>query len=145
MPRVRGRVLLERRASNAGAEVCLGLRCVATGADGTFALEGATAGATLAVRHPSYLMTTRTLPPAPPTELVLPPVTLVAGDLNQDGKVEVDDAAMIGQRLNVRHDPARPDPLWLAACDITDDGVIDIRDMVGVQYNLRKAAPSPWP
>ena len=144
MLQVSGRVVLERRASSAGAQVCAGAACATTAADGRFALA-AQPGSELRVRHPSYLAAWRTLPMTGTAPLVLPPVALLAGDLNQDGKVEVDDAAMVGQRFNLRFNPADPAPTWLEAVDITDDDVIDIRDMVGVQFNLQKRAPGPWP
>jgi hypothetical protein len=136
-------VILERRVSSAGAEVCAAGLCTTTTADGRFTLQ-TTPGARLFVRHPSYLTSERTLPGGT-TPVELPDVTLLAGDLNQDGLVDVDDAAIIGQRFNLRYNAANPPPLWLEAADITDDDVIDILDMVAVQFNLRKAAPSPWP
>ncbi|MEO8083595.1 MAG: hypothetical protein ABI780_07225 [Ardenticatenales bacterium] len=144
---VRGRVRLERRASSAGARVCLADACATSDADGAFQLAATDrrAGLSLVATHPSYLRSERPFDvPAEGATVDVPPVTLLSGDLNQDGKVEVDDAAMVGQRFDLRFDPARPGPPWLDACDITDDDLIDIRDMVGVQFNLLKTAPSPW-
>lgn len=144
---VRGRVRLERRASSAGARVCLAQTCATTDAEGAFRLAATDrrAGLSLVATHPSYLRSERPFDvPAEGATVDVPPVTLLSGDLNQDGKVEVDDAAMVGQRFDLRYDPAKPGPPWLDACDITDDDRIDIRDMVGVQFNLLKTAPSPW-
>ena len=145
---VRGRVRLERRGSNAGATVCVLASCATTDAAGAYQLTSTVrrAGLALVATHPSYLRSERPFEaPAEGATVDAPPLTLLSGDLNQDGKVEVDDATMVGQRFNLRYDPTRPGPPWLDACDITDDDVIDIRDMVGVQFNLLKTAPSPWP
>lgn len=53
---VSGRVLLERRASNAGTDVCLNGTCAVTPEDGSYTFYGVTPGPhNLTVRHMSYL------------------------------------------------------------------------------------------
>lgn len=145
---VRGRVTLERRPASDGARVCLAAACATTDAAGAFTLRATARGEGLALvaTHAGYLRAERPVtPPNLGATVDVPPVTLLAGDANEDGRIEVDDAAMIGQRFRLRYDAARPDPLWRAACDFTDDGVIDVLDLVAVQYNLLKTAPRPWP
>jgi hypothetical protein len=141
---VTGQVELERRPTSAGARVCSGGRCVTTVADGKFRLDNVPVGQPVAVTHPSYLRATRLLPASATGTVTWPKVKLLAGDLDKDDRVDIVDAVMIGQRFNLKLSTP-PDPRWLQACDITDDGSINILDMVGVQYNMLKVAPGPWP
>jgi hypothetical protein len=72
--------------------------------------------------------------------LVLPDVTLLGGDVNQDDHIDDADANLIGQAWNAT--PADAD--WRQAADITDDQVINVLDMVAVQFNFDAVAPGPW-
>ena len=58
-------------------------------------------------------------------------VTILGGDVNQDGNIDILDATIVGSAWNSTPSDAH----WNTRADITDDGVIDIRDMVAVQYN----------
>ncbi len=140
-----GQVELERRPTSAGARVCSSGRCVVTGADGAFKLDNVPVGQPVEVTHPSYLRTSRLLPANATGTVSWPKVKLLAGDFDKDDRVDIVDAAMIGQRFNLRDDVANPNPRFLAACDITDDDVINILDMTGVQFNMLQTAPIPWP
>lgn len=142
---VTGSVTLERRGGpaapdNAGARVCIGTACVTTDADGGFSLVDVRPG-TIEVQHPSYLGTEKAVAPTGEAVLPVPPVTLLGGDVDQDGLIHYEDGFRMNQSWNQEHDG----PRWLQRLDVTNDGVIDIFDMVAVQYNYASEAPGPWP
>ncbi len=144
---VEGRVILERRLSDAGAEVCAGQNCTMTDASGHFALQGLSLGQTIEARHPSYLRSQLVLATPPETAggtHVMTDTQLWAGDIVKDDHVYVQDAGAIGLRFNLDFEPADPNPLWHEAADITDDDRIDILDLVAVQFNFRRRGPSDW-
>jgi hypothetical protein len=72
--------------------------------------------------------------------LVLPDVTLLGGDVNQDDRIELADADALGLAWNSTPTDAR----WFEAGDITDDQAINILDMVAVQFNYFAVAPGAW-
>ncbi len=141
---VAGQVELERRASNAGAQVCAAGGCVNTDDAGGYTLADLRVGQELSVSHRSYLRSARTLtdpPETPGDTLTLPSVTLLGGDVDQNGHIFLNDGALVGMAMTV--DPVAEE--WYQIRDITDDGEVDIRDMVAVQYNWDARAPGPWP
>jgi hypothetical protein len=66
----------------------------------------------------------------------LPPTTLKAGDINQDGLIDIRDVTLVAANFN--------GPAAVIEADINGDGWIDIRDLsvVGSQFGL--AGPLPW-
>lgn len=140
---VAGQVELERRTSNAGAQVCVGANCATTDETGNYSLSDILLGQEVGVTHPSYLRTTRTLsdpPAAVGGTLSLPDLTLLGGDVDQNDRIFVNDGALVGMAMDT--DPV-PES-WYHVRDITDDGVVDILDMVAVQFNWDTRAPGPW-
>jgi parallel beta-helix repeat protein len=139
--RVSGRVILERRASSAGATVRVGALATTTDPSGAFGPSDIPPGThTIEARHPSYLRSWRSLSLVAGQTAVLPDVTLLAGDVNQDDHIELADADALGLAWNSTPADAR----WFQAGDITDDQAINILDMVAVQYNYFAVAPGPW-
>jgi len=137
---VRGSVLLERRASNAGTEACLDGRCVLTLEDGEYGFDSLSPGDhIIAARRMSYLRSQR-LVHLPVGLFDVVGVTLLGGDIDQDDRIDLRDGILIGQAW--RSTPM--DGEWDGRCDVTDDGVIDILDMVAVQFNWEQEAPGPW-
>jgi hypothetical protein len=135
-----GRVILERRPGNGGAIVCVEALCTRGAEDGTFVLPNVPPGRqTVAVSRESYLRTWREVQ-VPDGLLVLPDVTLLAGDVNGDDHIEQFDAMSLGFAWN----STPMDPQWDGRADITDDGSVNILDMVGVQFNWDAGAPGPW-
>lgn len=142
-----GRVILERRASSAGARVCVDDACVTTAADGSYRLGGARIGRVVEASHPSYLRAVRTLtepPTIPYGEVRLPDATLLSGDIAKNDVVDIVDAREIGIRFNLVLDPGDPNPMWSDAADINGDGRVDILDMTGVQFNFGRNGPTTW-
>ncbi len=141
---VTGTVTLERRGrvdqpDNAGARVCLGSACVTTPRDGGFRLVDVRPG-TIHVSHPSYLRSERLVQPTGAAELSVPPVTLLGGDVDQDGLIYYED----GFRMNQCWNQEPGGPRWVQQRDVTNNGAIDIFDLVAVQYNYGAQAPGPW-
>jgi len=66
----------------------------------------------------------------------LPPTTLKAGDINQDGLIDIKDVTLVAANFN--------GPAAVIEADINGDGWVDIRDLsvVGSQFGL--AGPLPW-
>jgi hypothetical protein len=135
---VTGRVVLERRASSAGAEVCLNSGCTTTPADGSYSFASVPAGTyTVTATHTSYLRGWRSIDlPIGPSSISS--VTLLGGDVNQDDYIDDADLNLIGQSWNGTPEDAR----WNQAADITDDGSVNILDWVAVQFNWAEVAPS---
>ncbi len=136
---VSGRLVLERRPTSGGAQVCVEANCVATAADGSYTLSGVLPR-TLKVTHPSYLASERAIPASGPS-VTMPTVTLLGGDVNQDDFIHTQDVVALGGGWQQRPGDAR----WRPALDITDDSVVDVLDLVAIQYNLGQRAPGPWP
>ena len=114
---------------------------VTTAASGEYSLAEVPPGTyTIAVRRQSYLRTWRSVTVVAGHTLTLPDVTLLGGDINQDDVIDLVDANLIGQAWNST--PASPN--WDGRADITDDGAVNILDMVAVQFNWDEAAPGPW-
>jgi hypothetical protein len=137
---VAGKVILERRASSAGAQVCLNTNCALTNASGNYTFPLLPVGViTATVTHLGYLPAwyTFNLQAAPQS---LPDVTLLGGDIRPDGHIELADAELAGQAWNAN--PTTPN--WIEAADITADNQVNVLDMVAVQYNWDRYAPSPW-
>jgi hypothetical protein len=138
---VAGNVILERRDSDGGAQVCVGTACATTAADGAYALPDIPPGTqTVEVTRMSYLRSSRQVN-VPIGVVTLPDVTLLGGDVNQDGHIEQFDAMSMGLAWNST--PA--DPNWDERADVTDDDNVNILDMVAVQFNWDEMAPGPWP
>jgi hypothetical protein len=73
--------------------------------------------------------------------VTLPDVTLLGGDVDQDDHISLTD----GFRLTMLMFQEPVDEPWYRVRDITDDGVVDILDVVAVQFNWDARAPGPWP
>jgi len=126
-----GRVRLEGRHRHDGAKVILdGLEQV-TMEDGSFAFIGIPEGEySIEVTLEGYLPGRRTVAVA--GETVLPPLSLLGGDADRDGDIDVADLSRLAGRLNTA-----------APLDINLDGLIDIRDLVLAGRNLG-ARKSLW-
>jgi len=152
--RLKGRIILERRGSsnNAGAEVCVETTCFTMGDDGTYTLDDLPKSGTVTVSRASYLGSayaydgegggrmSRSAKGVAQEEITLPDVTLLGGDINQDDIIDIKDAVQAGAARN----STEGDPNWDALADITDDGNVNLLDMVAVQANWNQSAPTPW-
>ena len=139
--RVSGRVILERRMSSAGATVSVGALSMTTDPAGIIAPENLPAGThTIEATHPSYLRSWRSFTLLAGETLVLPDVTLLGGDVDQDDHIYQLDSQFLGLAWNST--PA--DTHWRQAADITDDQAINVLDMVAVQFNWGATAPGAW-
>jgi hypothetical protein len=139
--RVSGRVILERRASSAGATVSVGALAMTTDASGAFGPSDVPSGThTIEATHPSYLRSWHSFPLVAGETMVLPDVTLLGGDVDQDDHIFANDGRLIGLAWNST--PADAD--WREAADITDDQAINVLDMVAVQFNWDAVAPGAW-
>jgi len=138
---VSGRVILERRDSDAGATVCVGDLCANTAEDGSYTLPDVPPGPqTILVNRMSYLGSRREAD-VPIGLVTLPDVTLLGGDVNQDDHIEQFDAMSMGLAWN----STPMDPHWDERADINDDSGVNILDVVAVQFNWDAMAPGPWP
>ncbi|MEM7535318.1 MAG: LamG-like jellyroll fold domain-containing protein [Chloroflexota bacterium] len=142
---VTGQVILERRQSNAGAEVCIvevAFGCVMTDASGFYTFTEVPMTGTLTVTHRSYLSSTYIYTGAAGSTVNVPTVTLLGGDIvkGSDAIINIADGSSMGSAWN----STPTDAHWNIGADITDDGVANILDMVAIQFNWKETAPGPW-
>lgn len=69
-------------------------------------------------------------------ELALPPVTLLAGDVNGDNIIDLTDAVLIAANFNL--------PALVPEADLNGDGWIDIHDLVMLGSAFGLEGPLPW-
>jgi len=114
---------------------------ITTGLNGQYLLINLPAGeVTITIHRQSYLRTWKVVAILSGQTTILPDVTLLAGDINQDGVIELADLNLIGQAWNATSSSSN----WNPAADITNNGIINILDMVAVSFNWDWVAPGPW-
>ncbi len=70
-------------------------------------------------------------------DTTLPAVTLLAGDINQDGKINAQDVVTLGNVYNKA-------PLPIPAADLNGDGTVNLVDLVMLAFNYFKNGPLNW-
>jgi hypothetical protein len=84
---------------------------------------------TLTFSHPSYLTKSVSATAVAGSTVTVPQQTLLAGDINGDGKVDILDLVAVGAQFG----STSPSP---ATVDINGDGVVDIIDIVLIATNF---------
>ena len=136
---VSGKATLEYGDTYEGILACnMDNVCVTTSADGTYRLENMPLTGSVTLKHSNYLSQTITYAGEAAEVINLPDVQLVLGDLSGNGRIDIDDATIIGRAWN-----SQPgDGNWEARADLNGDGVVNILDMVIIQRNWGKESIS---
>lgn len=136
-----GHVQVEGRASGSQANINISISelglTVAAAPGGDFTLADLDFGAyTLTASSPGFLRATCNV--THQSELTsLAGLTLLAGDLNDDGVIDVADAAALGLAIG-NSDPG-------AAADLNGDGAVNVLDLILLAVNFgQSAAAHPW-
>lgn len=139
-PSVTGIVNLERRDSAVGVIVQLsGLPTAVTKSDGSYSIESVPPGTyTVQAYAPGYLVAERQgVQILPGHTISLPPLTLVGGDGNGDGRIDLLDLTLVARNYGL----CPPPDGW---ADITQDGCVNLTDLVLVAQNYGRTGPTPW-
>jgi len=125
-----GTVLLEGRSDHSGTVVALdGGPTVTTGSDGSYSFDTTAGTHTLTFTHTAYLSATTTASGVAGTTVTVPTVTLLGGDVNGDGHIDILDLVAVASQFG----SSSPSP---ATADINNDGTVDIVDIVLVAKNF---------
>jgi hypothetical protein len=139
-PSVTGVISLERREDLAGVVVELsGLPTTLTKSDGTYTIESVPPGTyTVRAYAPGYLVAERHGIQILPGHMIsLPPLTLVGGDANGDGRIDLLDLTLVARNFG----GCPPVDEW---ADVNRDGCVNLTDLVLVSQNYNKVGPTPW-
>jgi hypothetical protein len=127
-----GEIALQGRDTYEGTEVTTvpfatpdATRTATTAADGTFGLS-TTQPCTVTARHAGYLSAEWVIDQPGISEWALPKVTLLGGDINADGTINILDIAYIGARFKGQDTLA----------DLNQDGKVNILDLVMAASNF---------
>jgi hypothetical protein len=125
-----GRVLLEGRTDHSGTAVQIQGGPVAyTDASGDYTLVHTAGTYTIDFSHASYLAQSTTATGVAGTTVTLSAVTLLGGDVNGDGAIDILDLVTVGAQFGSTS-PTPPE------ADINADGVVDIIDIVLIAKNF---------
>jgi len=125
-----GKVLLEGRTNYSGVQVQVaGGPSTTTASDGSYSVVVSPGTHTLTFSHPSYLSKSVSAAAVAGTTVTVPQETLLAGDINGDGVIDILDLVALGSQFG----STSPSP---AAADVNGDGVVDIVDIVLVARNF---------
>ena len=102
---------------------------------GNFSLPVAPGTYNVVAVAPGFLSAQRTVTVTTGMTNNLPPLTLLAGDIDGNNVINQLDALTIGMGYNA----AVPD-----AADLNDDGIINVLDLELLAKNYRKTGPVPW-
>ncbi len=138
---VTGKVLLQGRLNHEGVRITLGLVPAATSlSDGSFAWTGGipTGQHVIRAEKAGYLSAEGSvLIELPGQSRSLPVISLVAGDINGDGLIDLLDLVLVAAHVD---DESQSDPLF----DLTADGAVDSRDLALIGNNLGQTGPLPF-
>ncbi len=141
-----GQVLLQGRSDYTGAEVCtlIGtapVTCMTTDPSGNFNFLVLYGTYTVAIEMPLYLDAQKTsVEVGPGGTVTLSPVTLKAGDVNDDDVVNILDITFIGGRYG----SVCGDPNYDPRADLNIDCKVNIQDIALAGGNYQKTSPVPW-
>ncbi len=138
---IAGRVLLQGRSRHAGVQIILDDQVVAlTDEDGRFVVRDVVPGSHRLTAHmPGYLPATLdhlSVSASGKVSLDAHPVTLLAGDLNGDQRVNVFDMAIVVAESRDAQASQR--------ADLNADGSVNLLDLVLVSGNYGEVAPLRW-
>jgi len=135
---VAGRVRLQQRTDYAGVVVQVGGQSAATGGDGRFSLADAPTGSQVArASAAGFLSAEGALTISPGQRLTLAEVTLLGGDVNGDGVIQLLDLVALGAAYG-QCPPQDP------RLDLNADRCLNILDLVILGANYGRAGPLPW-
>jgi len=137
---VTGRVLLQGRTDYSGATVQIGAQNATTATDGSFAVADAPAGTQDVTARKAGFLSARgvAVQIAAGQTTLLADVTLLAGDINEDDRINIFDLV----QLAVAYGSCPPaDP----RLDLTGDHCVNIFDLVLLAGNYGQQGPLPWP
>jgi hypothetical protein len=134
-----GYVKLQGRTNYSGAMVSAGGVSAGTDSSGYFMLSGVPVGTQdVTASKPGYLDHVKSGVVVNADDvLLLPNVTLLGGDANNDCMVNLFDLVIVA--INYRSSPPSD-----ARADINGNNVVDLYDLVMVGVNLDQACPGPW-
>lgn len=137
---VTGRVLLQGRAEHSGAAVQIGAQSATTTADGSFVVADAPAGAQDVTARKAGFLSARgaAVHIAAEQTTVLADVTLLAGDVTEDDRINIFDLVQLAVVYGAC---PPPDP----RLDFTGDNCVNIFDLVLLAGNYGQEGPRPWP
>jgi hypothetical protein len=125
-----GTVRLEGRTDHSGTVVQLdGGSSVTTGANGNYSFVTTASTHNLAFSRSGYLPASTTAVGVAGSTVSVPTVTLLAGDINGDGMIDILDLVAVGAQFG----SSSPSP---ATADANGDGTVDIIDIVLVAKNF---------
>ncbi len=135
---LQGRAYLQGRSDHSGVSIRAGSYAGTTGPDAQYALTLPPSTYEVMASKPGYLpsyLSGVNVEPGSPT--VLDDVSLVGGDVNQDGIINIFDLVLVG--LNFGQAPPSD-----ARADVNGDGGVDIFDLVLIGVNYGIAGPTAW-
>jgi hypothetical protein len=132
-----GKVALQGRTTFEGTQIAvqpfvspIAPQSTNTAADGTFGLS-TTQPCTVTARHVGFLSTQWVVDQPGASQWILPEATLLGGDVNGDGRIDILDIAYIGARFEGQD----------ALADLNQDGTVNILDLVLAASNFGQTAP----
>jgi hypothetical protein len=137
-----GQVVLAGRADNdsSGATVTIGDsgQNAVTDATGSYSLTNVAAGSytSIIADAPGYISAVCASPTVAGAETGLLPVTLLAGDVDDNDMIDITDGAAIGASFGLVGSDL--------VADVTGDEMVDILDIVLVNLNFGQAGPREW-
>ena len=108
----------------------------ALNADGTYALEAQAGTYTLRLSAPGYLAAQKPVTLVAGTPLLIAEITLLAGDINGDNKIDSLDLFSFGAAYEIS--PTMP------AADLNGDGAVNLFDLTLLAKNWRKSDYAGW-
>jgi hypothetical protein len=108
---------------------------VTANADGTFSLTAPAGAYTVRASASGFLSAEGSVTLTAGSTSTMPNITLLAGDIDNNGVIDQFDAMTIGMSYNT----ASPE-----AADLNNDGVINVLDLELLAQNYRKTGPVPW-